>query len=384
MKLQQALKTWLIFDNKSEPYDRKLLLATLLLMAIGLVMVTSASMSGSPQSYSSIFHYMVRHSLYLCGCIGVGIAVLSIDLEAWFRYSSKILLAVLVLLVLVLMIGTTVNGATRWLSFGFLRLQIAELAKFAFAIYLAGYLVRRYQEVRYDSKGFYKPILVLMLYSSLLLMQPDMGSVVVLFVIALGVLFLAGSKLRDFFLLLVAGLILITGLSIFSPYRLRRLTGFLDPWSDPFGSGYQLTQSLMAYGRGGLLGEGLGNSIQKLKYLPEAHTDFIMAIVGEELGFMGVASILMLLLFVAYRAMLIGNQCLDKSRPFPGFVAYAFGVWFFFQTLVNVGASMGLLPTKGLTLPFISYGGSSLLIMTISVMILIRISYELNNDGRIK
>ena len=365
-------------ENESTLYDRSLFLSVVTLILFGFVMVSSASIVDIERmSLLDSSHFVLRHFLYLGGCFVVGLVVLSIPLSQWFRWSPYILLAVGVLLILVLLFGRTVNGATRWLALGPIRIQIAELAKFAFSLYMAGYLVRRYEEVREYAKGFYKPIFLLSLYSVLLLLQPDLGSVVVLFVIAVSLLFLVGAKLRDFFALVFSGLMVITALAVFSPYRLRRITAFLDPWSDPFGSGYQLTQSLMAFGRGDWLGQGLGNSIQKLDYLPEAHTDFIIAVIGEELGFVGVLLVLSLLFFVALKSLKLGRDCLLEKRIFEGFVAYAFGIWFLFQTVVNVGAATGLLPTKGLTLPFISYGGSSLMIMTAAVMILIRIGYEM-------
>jgi len=262
------------------------------------------------------------------------------------------------------------------LSLGPIRIQVAEVAKFAFSVYMAGYLVRRHQEVRENAKGFYKPIAVFAVYAVLILMQPDLGTVVVLFVVTVGLLFLAGARLLDFFALILAGTMAFVLLVLLEPYRMRRVTSFLDPWQDPFGSGYQLTQSLMAYGRGDWLGQGLGNSIQKLEYLPEAHTDFIFAIIGEELGFVGIIAVLAVLLFVSLRALRLGHQCLAMERPFEGYLAYAIGIWICFQTVVNVGASIGMLPTKGLTLPFISYGGSSLWVMTAAAMVLLRIDYE--------
>tara|TARA_B100001094_G_scaffold332970_1_gene407606 strand:+ start:7871 stop:9058 length:1188 start_codon:yes stop_codon:yes gene_type:complete len=367
--------------HATAPYDRTLFLSILYLIGFGFIMVSSASIvEVAQESTHNPFHFAQRHLFYMFCCVVVTVSVLATPMQKWMNWSAPILLLVGLLLILVLIVGTTVNGATRWLALGPVRIQIAELAKFAFTLYMASYLVRRYQEVQSHAKGFYKPIALLFIYSALLLLQPDLGSVVVLFVIAVSLLFLAGAKLRDFFILLFSGLLLIGSLAVLSPYRLRRMTAFIDPWQDPFGSGYQLTQSLMAYGRGGWFGEGLGNSIQKLKYLPEAHTDFIAAIIGEELGFMGVLFSLFVLFAVATKAMHLGKCCLKHKKHFEGFIAYGIGIWFFFQTLVNTGASMGLLPTKGLTLPFISYGGSSLLIMTAASMMLIRIGYETSTE----
>ncbi|WP_412503856.1 cell division protein FtsW [Shewanella indica] len=357
-------------------YDRRLMLAVLSLIAFGFVMVMSASMPEAQSLTGNPFHFVTRHLFYLAGCVVIAAVVLQVEMQRWQQLSPLMLLLVGVMLVAVLAVGTTVNGATRWLSLGPVRIQVAEIAKFVFAVYMAGYLVRRHQEVRENAKGFYKPIAVFAVYAFLILMQPDLGTVVVLFVGTVGLLFLAGARLLDFFALILTGVMAFVALVLLEPYRMRRVTSFLDPWQDPFGSGYQLTQSLMAYGRGDWFGQGLGNSIQKLEYLPEAHTDFIFAVIGEELGFIGIVAVLAVLLFVALRAIRLGSQCLAMDRAFEGYLAYAIGIWICFQTVVNVGASIGILPTKGLTLPFISYGGSSLWVMTAAVMMLIRIDHE--------
>ncbi|MBO1271996.1 MULTISPECIES: cell division protein FtsW [Shewanella] len=368
------------FADRSAPgmqlYDRKLLFAVLSLIGFGFVMVMSASMPEAQSLTGNPFYFVERHAGYLAGCVVIAAVVLQVDMQRWQQLSPLMLLVVGLMLVAVLLVGTSVNGATRWLSLGPIRIQVAEVAKFAFSVYMAGYLVRRHQEVRENAKGFYKPIAVFAVYAVLILMQPDLGTVVVLFVVTVGLLFLAGARLLDFFALILAGTMAFVLLVLLEPYRMRRVTSFLDPWQDPFGSGYQLTQSLMAYGRGDWLGQGLGNSIQKLEYLPEAHTDFIFAIIGEELGFVGIIAVLAVLLFVSLRALRLGHQCLAMERPFEGYLAYAIGIWICFQTVVNVGASIGMLPTKGLTLPFISYGGSSLWVMTAAAMVLLRIDYE--------
>ena len=357
-------------------YDRALLTAVLSLIGFGFVMVMSASMPEAQTLTGNPFYFMTRHMGYLVGCLVIAGFVLRVEMQTWQRWSPMLLLVVGLMLLAVLVVGTTVNGATRWLSLGPIRIQVAEVAKFAFAIYMAGYLVRRHQEVRENAKGFYKPIAVFAIYAVLILMQPDLGTVVVLFVGTVGLLFLAGARLLDFFALIFAGVLAFVALVLLEPYRMRRVTSFMDPWQDPFGSGYQLTQSLMAYGRGDWLGQGLGNSIQKLEYLPEAHTDFIFAVIGEELGFIGIIAVLFVLLFLALRSIRLGNLCLAMDKPFEGYLGYAIGIWICFQTVVNVGASIGMLPTKGLTLPFISYGGSSLWVMTAATMMLIRIDYE--------
>lgn len=377
-RLRSAMPNWQrdIEVPGVQLYDRALLAAVLSLIGFGFVMVMSASMPEAQTLTGNPFYFMTRHVGYLVGCLAIAAFVLRVEMQTWQRWSPMLLLVVGLMLLAVLVVGTTVNGATRWLSIGPIRIQVAEVAKFAFAIYMAGYLVRRHQEVRENAKGFYKPIAVFAIYAVLILMQPDLGTVVVLFVGTVGLLFLAGARLLDFFALIFAGVLAFVALVLLEPYRMRRVTSFMDPWQDPFGSGYQLTQSLMAYGRGDWFGQGLGNSIQKLEYLPEAHTDFIFAVIGEELGFIGIIAVLSVLLFVALRSIRLGNLCLAMDKPFEGYLGYAIGIWVCFQTVVNVGASIGMLPTKGLTLPFISYGGSSLWVMTAAAMMLLRIDYE--------
>ena len=369
----------LLADNNTPGmplYDRAFLVAIIGLMCFGFVMVMSASMPEAEKLTDNPFHFIGRHVFYLIGCVVIAFAVLKANVSYWEKNSGMLMIGVLVLLFAVLVIGTSVNGARRWLSIGPIRIQVAEIAKFVFIVYMAGYLVRRHGELRDNRKGFYKPIGVYGLFAVLILLQPDLGTVVVLFVCTVSLLFLAGARIIDFMVLILLGVATFVLLVLFEPYRMRRVTSFMDPWDDPFGSGYQLTQSLMAYGRGDWLGQGLGNSIQKLAYLPEAHTDFIFAVIGEELGFIGIICVLLTLFFIALRAIRLGNLCLQMQRPFESYVAYGVGIWICFQTVVNVGASIGMLPTKGLTLPFISYGGSSLWVMTAAVMLLVRIDHE--------
>ncbi|UJF23446.1 cell division protein FtsW [Shewanella sp. OMA3-2] len=378
---KQGLKgIWpsLLDDNNAgvELYDRTFLAAIIGLMCFGFVMVMSASMPEAEKLTGNPFHFIYRHIFYLIGCIVIAFAVLKVEVSHWEKNSGMLMIGVLIMLFAVLVVGTSVNGARRWLAIGPVRIQVAELAKFVFIVYMAGYLVRRHGELRENRKGFYKPIGVYVLFAVLILLQPDLGTVVVLFVCTVSLLFLAGARITDFMVLVLLGIATFVLLVLFEPYRMRRVTSFMDPWEDPFGSGYQLTQSLMAYGRGDWFGQGLGNSIQKLAYLPEAHTDFIFAVIGEELGFMGIIAVLLVMFFIALRAIRLGNLCLQMQRPFESYVAYGVGIWICFQTVVNVGASIGMLPTKGLTLPFISYGGSSLWVMTAAVMLLVRIDHE--------
>jgi cell division protein FtsW len=375
--MTQAIWRWFV-PERSSFYDRGLLALMFSLMGIGLMMVASASIKEGPGG--DMFYFTKRHLIFLIICLGFGIATLYLPLERWKDWSGRLLVGALGLLFAVLAVGRTVNGAKRWIGFGFFNIQPAELAKLALIAFIASYLVRRSDEVRGNFIGFVKPLAVVFLLAFMLLLQPDLGSVIVLFVCTFGLLFIGGAKVYQFIGLIVVGLAALVGLIIFEPYRMRRVTSFLDPWADPFGSGYQLTQSLMAFGRGGLFGQGLGNSVQKLSYLPEAHTDFVCAILGEELGYTGVLAVLFLQLLLAMKALQIGRTALLRSKLYEGYMACGIGIWFSFQTVVNVGAAAGMLPTKGLTLPLVSYGGSSLIAITMAVAILLRIDFERRLD----
>lgn len=368
---------WLQTPSPEALFDRQLVWISLGLMLIGLVMVTSASFPISSRLTDQPFHFMFRHALFLLLALATSAVILRIPTQRWFEYSSLLLAISFVLLVIVLIAGKSVNGASRWIPLGLFNLQPAEVAKLSLFIFMSGYLVRKHDEVRQTFfGGFIKPILVFLTLAVLLLLQPDLGTVVVMLVTLFGMLFMAGAKLSQFLALMVTGILAVVGLIAAEPYRMRRVTSFLDPWEDPFGSGYQLTQSLMAFGRGEWFGQGLGNSIQKLEYLPEAHTDFVFAVVGEELGFIGVSLILMLIFSLVLKAAFIGKKAFEHDHQFGGYLALGIGIWFAFQTLVNVGAAAGMVPTKGLTLPLISYGGSSLIIMSVAVSILLRIDHE--------
>ena len=357
-------------------YDVPLLYCMLMLIGVGFVMVTSASMPTADRLFGNIYHFTIRHGIFLGLSFCLFCISIQVPMSWWKKANPYLLLIGLVLLLVVLIVGREVNGSTRWIPVGPFNIQASELAKLFFFSYIAGYLVRKRNEVQENIKGFAKPIAVFAVYAALILMQPDLGTVVVMFVTTVGLLFLAGAKLWQFFALILTGIALVVGLIVLEPYRMARVVGFLEPWDDPFGKGYQLVQSLMAYSQGDWFGQGLGNSVQKLQYLPEAHTDFIFAVIAEELGFMGVLSILMVLGTLVFRALLIGQNALKNGKEYEGYLALAIGIWFAFQTMVNVGASAGILPTKGLTLPFISYGGSSLLMMTIATGILLRVDFE--------
>lgn len=372
-----SAKRWLTTPSPEALFDRQLLWIALSLMLIGLVMVTSASFPISYRLTDQPFHFMFRHALFLLLAFIISIVVLQIPMDRWLKMSTPLLGISVFLLFVVLLAGKSVNGASRWIPLGLFNLQPAEVAKLALFIYMSSYLVRKQDEVRQTFfGGFMKPIMVFAVLAVLLLSQPDLGTVVVMLVTMFGMLFIGGAKLSQFIALMATGILAVIGLILSEPYRVRRVTSFLDPWDDPFGSGYQLTQSLMAFGRGQWFGQGLGNSIQKLEYLPEAHTDFVFAVLAEELGFIGVLVVLVLLMWLVLKALLIGKKAFERNFQFSGYLAFGIGIWFAFQTLVNVGASAGIVPTKGLTLPLISYGGSSLVIMSVAVSILLRIDFE--------
>lgn len=360
-------------------FDPWFLGSLLTLLALGLVMVTSASLAFSEGFGLPAEHFALRHLVYLSvGIIGCGITSY-IPLWVWRKLSVPLLMLSVFLLALVLVPGVSreVNGSLRWLFLGPISLQVSELAKLGFILYLAGYLLRQEQAVQKTLSGFLRPLILVGLLSALLLLEPDFGATVVLASTAMGMLFLAGVPLRRFLSLVLLGLVASVILSVTAPYRMQRLTSFLNPWDDQFGTGYQLTQSLIAFGRGGLWGMGLGNSVQKLLYLPEPHNDFIYAVLAEELGLVGALVVLLLFVILVWRIFALGRQAILLGNPFAGFVAYGIGLWFGFQTLINIGVNVGVLPTKGLTLPFMSYGGCSLIVSLLAVGLLLRIEFEL-------
>jgi len=365
-------------DPSQGSYDLWLIFSVIALMVFGLLMVASASMVISDKQFGYPFHYLFRQIAF----VGVGVTVAIIasrfSIETWQRYSPLLLLLALLLLVAVLIpgIGHVVNGSRRWISFGVISLQVSEVVKLCFILYLASYIARYKEQIESQFQGFVKPLVILGIIGVLLLMEPDFGSLAVLSMTVLIMLFLADVRLMPFIGLFMVVILAMSALAIFSPYRLARLTTFLNPWHNPFGSGYQLTQSLIAFGRGGLFGVGLGNSIQKLYYLPEAHTDFIFAVVAEELGLVGELLLILLFFIVVYRILLLGRRAYELGKLYSAFVCYGGGLWVSLQTLINIGVNTGLLPTKGLTLPFISYGGSSLLVNCLLIGVISRIAKE--------
>jgi cell division protein FtsW len=304
-------------------------------------------------------------------------------MQVWRTLGPLMLLVGLALLLLVLVpaVGHEVNGSRRWISFGVINLQVSEPARLCFIIYLAGYLVRRNKAVRDEFVGFLRPMLLLSLACAALLAEPDFGAAVVLLATALTMLFVAGARIRDFLLFFSVAVVGMALLAVASPYRMQRLTSFLDPWSDPFNSGFQLTQSLIAIGRGEWLGVGLGNSVQKLFYLPEAHTDFVFAVFAEEFGLLGSLVLIGVFLALLWRVFNLAVRAVNAERFFEAYISIGLGTWLGLQAFINVGVNMGILPTKGLTLPLVSYGRSSLIVMMIAIALLLRIHHELVVDA---
>jgi cell division protein FtsW len=358
--------------------DMPLLVAALCLLGLGLVMVSSASMEVAAGQLGNPLFYMIRQLVYVLIGFAALVFVISVPIRLWEQFRFPLLFLGIALLIAVLIpgVGREVNGSWRWIAVGPINIQPSELAKLFAVVFLAGYLVHRQEEVKEGWFGFIKPFMVLFPMALLLIAEPDFGATVVLMGAAVGMLFLGGVGLFRFILLFGSIAILGGLLIVIEPYRLQRLTGFLNPWEDPFGSGYQLTQALIAFGRGEWLGLGLGNSIQKQFYLPEAHTDFVFSVLAEELGLVGALSAFALLIFLAARSLYIGLWAERAGRLFAAYLAYGLAIMWIGQILINVGVNVGLLPTKGLTLPFLSYGGSSLVVCCISLGILLRIDWE--------
>ncbi|MFT6732963.1 MAG: cell division protein FtsW [Polaribacter sp.] len=358
-------------------FDRTLLSVVVILIAIGMIMVTSSSMYYAQNTFNGhSFHFINRHIIYLIISFVLGALVLTQPVIRWQKYGPYLLVVGILLLILVYFAGKSVNGSRRWLSIGPLTFQVSEVVKLFVIVYLAGYLVRRTDEIQNQFTGFLKPLIVLALISVLLILEPDFGATVVILSTSMAMLFLGGAKLWQFIGLAATVGVTLIALVIYSPYRLKRVLTFMDPWAVQFGDGYQLTQSLIAFGRGNIFGQGLGNSLQKLSYLPEAHTDFIFAVLAEEQGLIGVLIVMLLFFILFYRSMKIGRKALMQQRAFSAYLAYGIGFWLTFQALINIGVTSGALPTKGLTLPFVSYGGNSLLICSIAIGLLLRIDYE--------
>jgi len=364
--------------NRVPRLDYVLLLAAIALASLGLVMVASASITFADRDLGQPFYYAMRQAVYIGIGVMLAFPVYRVRLALLEQSGLVLLVAALALLLAVLVpgIGREVNGSMRWINTGLFNLQVSEPAKLMILIYLAGYLARHGEELRERFSGFLKPLAILVLAALLLLMEPDFGATVVLMATAMGMIYLAGVRLLHFSGMLGMAGLSLAGLAVSSPYRMERLTTFLNPWADPFDSGFQLTQSLIAIGRGELSGVGLGSSIQKLFYLPEAHTDFVFAVLAEELGLLGVLVVIALYAVVVWRAFAIALQAEKSGNVFAAGLAYGLGIWIGLQSFINMGVNMGLLPTKGLTLPLMSYGGSSMVVMCVAIALLLRIDSE--------
>ncbi|MCW1965528.1 putative lipid II flippase FtsW [Polynucleobacter sp.] len=364
-------------------YDQLLVWAVLSLMLIGLVMVYSASITladGPKYANYSSNYFLIRHLISLVIAIVVGIWAFKIPTKVWDRYSPVIFGFTVLLLVLVLIpgIGKGVNGARRWIPLGVMNFQPSELMKFAAVIFAASYTVQRQEYLHSFSKGMLPMGIAVALVGGLLMKEPDMGAFVVVALIAFGILFLGGINAKLFGGLIVVGMLSGAAMIALSPFRRGRMLAFMDPWQaeNAANKGYQLTHSLMAFGRGEWFGTGLGGSVEKLHYLPEAHTDFIMAVIGEELGFVGVVVMIFLFYWIVRRAFMIGRTALQLDRSFAGLAAKGVAIWIGWQAFINMGVNLGLLPTKGLTLPLVSYGGSGILMNVVAIAMLLRIDYE--------
>ena len=368
--------------NQQWYVDMQVLLPVIALMSIGLIMVSSASFSFGDHRLGDELFFVKRHLSYLL--IGSTALVLSFLTPAnfWSQYARLWMLLSVVLLIIVLVpgVGREVNGSRRWLSLGGFTLQVSELVKVATVVFLSAYLQKHREALGDGWRHFIRLIIVIGSLTLLLIMEPDFGSVVVLGGTFMAMLFLGGARLRQYFLILAIATITLWWLKDAAPYRVARITSYLDPWSDQFNSGYQLTQSLIAFGRGEWFGVGLGQSVQKMLYLPEAHTDFVFAIFAEEFGFLGVICLIGLYCLMLMRIFSLSRKAIVQQSWYAAFVLIGFGLLISGQTFINIGVNAGLLPTKGLTLPFISYGGSSLLVCSVMIGMILRFGHDLNHS----
>jgi len=365
----------------SPSYDQMLLWVTLILLGMGLVMVYSASVAFADASKNfghQSTYFLFRQAIYIAIGLVAGVVAFQIPMQWWQKMAPYLFLLGIVLLVMVLIpgIGKVVNGSRRWLSLVVMNLQPSELVKLFIAMYASDYAVRKAAKMDSFTKGFLPMLGVMVLVGVLLLREPDFGAFAVTAAIAFSILWLGGVNAKIFTGMLASLPLAVIGLVVMEPYRLERLKGFMDPFADPYDTGYQLSHALIAFGRGEMFGVGLGASVEKLLYLPEAHTDFLLAVIAEELGFVGVFAVLALFVWIVIRAFGIGKEAVANERYFAALLAQGIGVWIGVQAIVNIGVNMGLLPTKGLTLPLMSYGGSGVLANCIAMAVLLRVDYE--------
>jgi cell division protein FtsW len=365
-------------DELPGQFDLGLLVAAGALASLGVIMVASSSIAIADGQHVGPFYYLTRHVVFLALGIGLGNVATRIELE-WFERNAFVLLLlaiILLLLVFVPGLGLRINGARRWIRLGIAGFQSVEAVKLMFVVYLASYLVRHRENVQARLLSVIKPLCVAAILVVLLLLQPDFGSAALIIATSIGMVWLGGARLRNLFYLAIPVMPAIAWAAMTSDYRVKRLTSFLNPWEHPFDQGFQLTQALIAIGRGEWLGVGLGGSVQKLFYLPEAHTDFILAVIAEELGFFGILLVLVLFTALVGRALMLGLRAVERGQYFAGYCAFGVGLMIGLQTLVSIGVNLGVLPTKGLTLPLMSYGCSGVLFNCVGLAILLRIDYE--------
>ncbi|TCM71108.1 cell division-specific peptidoglycan biosynthesis regulator FtsW [Acinetobacter calcoaceticus] len=372
-KINQVYDRWLPKLPQELTARNILIFSVLVLLCIGSIMVASASMPYAERMHENPFHYVLRHAISITVAATAAFLAYRVPLAVWFKNTVPLWLITIVLLVAVLLVGTEVNGSKRWIRLAGFTLQSTEVAKVMMAIFTADYVVRRSDEVRSNIFGLLRLAAVMAITVGLIIAEPDLGATVVIAMTMLGVFFLAGAPLIQFGIAFGAIIAAFVFLVLFEPYRFERLISFTNPWNDPLGAGYQLSNALMAFGRGEWFGVGLGHSIQKMSYLPEAHTDFMLAILGEELGFFGIASVMILSFAMLVCCIRIGHRALKNQYLRAGYLAYGISIIFLLQILVNAGMNMGMLPTKGLTLPFISYGGSSLIMCAVMIALILKI-----------
>ncbi|MGZ8226952.1 MAG: putative lipid II flippase FtsW [Methylococcaceae bacterium] len=370
-------------------FDGLLVMACVSILLIGYIMVASSSLHWQadpvdnslfdPLTREPMKHFIVKQLIHIILGLLLGGYIATIPMRNWEKIGPWLFIAGLLLLIIVLIpgLGIKVNGATRWLSLGGLTIQVSEMVKFFAVVYMAGYVTRHQQSIQQSAFGLIKPLLLFSVASLLLLLEPDFGSAIVILIIAMGIMFLVGARLSQFIMLLLLVSVMAALLVYLEPYRMKRVTSFLDPWADAQETGYQLVNALIAFGRGEVLGVGLGSGIQKLSYLPEAHTDFLFSVIAEELGLVGVLTVIGLFSVLVWRAFAIAKAAEQVEQGFSAYIAYGLGIWFGFQAFVNMGVNMGILPTKGLTLPLMSYGGGSMMVMCCAVGLLFRVHNEI-------
>ncbi len=354
---------------------------TITVMAFGLIMLSSSSLEIADRLFGQPYYYLIRQITYLLIGMTLSWVVFQINFDFLMKISTQLVVAGLLLLFVVLFVGKEVNGSTRWLSFAGINIQVSEMFKLLLILYLSSYIVRKEEKIKNEITGLLPPMIIISAASILLLLEPDFGASFVIVSTSLAMFFVAGVRIKYFAAVVMAALVALISLVVLSPYRFQRLISFLDPWSDPFNSGFQLSQALIAIGRGELTGVGLGSSIQKMFYLPEAHTDFVYSVIGEEIGLIGTVGLLAVFIYIVIQILNIGNRAEVLGRKSEAFFCYGYGFWLGIQVLINIGVNIGVLPTKGLTLPFISYGGSSLIVFMLGLALVYKV-YSNNKIGQ--